>query len=106
LDYWPHLGVAVHPSLEAFLETTTHLQRWFLSTRARRVYTDAAFTRGDVLVFGKETKGLPQNILDAYPDHALRIPQRPHTVRSINLSTAAGVVTYAALARIGFPEMH
>jgi tRNA (cytidine/uridine-2'-O-)-methyltransferase len=106
LDYWSHLGVAVHPSLEAFLETTTHLQRWFLSTRARRVYTDAAFTRGDVLVFGKETKGLPQNILDAYPDHALRIPQRPHTVRSINLSTAAGVVTYAALARIGFPEMH
>jgi tRNA (cytidine/uridine-2'-O-)-methyltransferase len=105
LDYWQHLGVAVHESLDAFLEATSHLQRWYLSTRARRVYTEAEFAPGDVLVFGKETKGLPQRVIDANPAHALRIPQRPETVRSINLSTAVGVVAYAALAKIGFPGL-
>jgi tRNA (cytidine/uridine-2'-O-)-methyltransferase len=105
LDYWKHLGVAIHESLDAFLDATAQLQRWYLSTRARRLYTEADFRFGDVLVFGKETKGLPQRVLDTDPSHALRIPQRPDTVRSINLSTAVGVVAYAALARIGFPEL-
>jgi tRNA (cytidine/uridine-2'-O-)-methyltransferase len=105
LDYWQHLGVAVHPSFEAFLDATAHLRRWYLSTRAKRVYTEAAFARSDVLVFGRETRGLPQTVIDANPDYTLRIPQRPGTVRSINLSTAAGIVTYAALARIGFPDL-
>jgi tRNA (cytidine/uridine-2'-O-)-methyltransferase len=105
LDYWQHLGVAVHESLDAFLSATSHLQRWFLSTRGSRVYTDADFSFGDVLVFGKETKGLPQRIIDADSTHTLRIPQRPGTVRSINLSTAVGVVAYAALAKLGFPGL-
>jgi len=105
LDYWGHLGIVVHPSLDAFLQATAHLQRWYLSTRAKRLYADAEFSRGDVLVFGKETKGLPQALIDANAEHALRIPQRTGTVRSINLSTAVGVVTYAALERIGFPGL-
>lgn len=105
LDYWEHLGVALHPSLDAFLQATAHLQRWYFSTRATRRYTDAAFTLGDVLVFGKETKGLPQAIIDANPDQTLRIPQRPQSVRSINLSTAVGITTYAALAKLGFPGL-
>jgi len=105
LDYWKHLGVAVHSSLDTFLAATAHLQRWYFSTRATRPYTDAAFLLGDVLVFGKETKGLPQTLIDADPLHALRIPQRPNSVRSINLSTAAGIATYAALARLGFPGL-
>jgi tRNA (cytidine/uridine-2'-O-)-methyltransferase len=105
LDYWQHLRVALHPSFDAFLEATAHLQRWYLSTRAQRLYTDARFSRGDVLVFGKETKGLPQALIDEHKDHALRIPQRTGTVRSINLSTAVGVVTYTALARLGFPDL-
>lgn len=105
LDYWKHLGVAVHPSLDVFLAATAHLQRWYFSTRAERAYVDAAFGFGDVLVFGKETKGLPQALIDADPQHALRIPQRPGSVRSINLSTAAGIATYAALAKIGFPGL-
>lgn len=105
LDYWEHVRVALHPSLESFLDATGHLQRWYLSTRAKRRYTEASYGYGDVLVFGKETKGLPQSIIDKHPEHALRIPQRPGTVRSINLSTAVGVVTYAALAQLGFPDL-
>lgn len=105
LDYWQHLAVALHPSLAAFLEATAHLQRWYFSTRASRTYADAPFALADVLVFGKETRGLPQSLIDANPERALRIPQRPSSVRSINLSTAAGIATYAALAKLGFPEM-
>ncbi len=105
LDYWEHLAVAVHESLEAFLEQTAHLRRWYLSTRAQRPYSEAPFERGDMLVFGKETKGLPQSLLDRFAQQTLRIPQRPGSVRSINLSTAAGIVAYAALARMRFPEM-
>ena len=105
LDYWKHLGVAVHASLDAFLAATAHLQRWYFSTRGKRAYVEAAFALGDVLVFGKETKGLPQALIDADPHHSLRIPQRPGSVRSINLSTAAGIATYAALAKIGFPGL-
>lgn len=105
LDYWKHLGVAVHPSLEAFIAATAHLQRWYFSTRGTLAYADAPFGLGDVLVFGKETKGLPQALIDADPQHALRIPQRPGSVRSINLSTAAGIATYAALAKLGFPGL-
>lgn len=105
LDYWEHLGVALHASLDAFLAATAHLRRWYFSTRASRPYTDASFSRGDVLVFGKETKGLPQALIESDPSHALRIPQRPNSVRSINLSTAAGIATYAALSQLNFPGL-
>ena len=105
LDYWDALAVVVHPSLDAFLTAFASRNLWLLSTRAQRPYTEAAFTHGDALVFGKETAGLPQSLLDAHPDRALRIPMRPGAVRSINLSTAVGVVTYAALARLGFPGL-
>jgi tRNA (cytidine/uridine-2'-O-)-methyltransferase len=105
LDYWDALAVVVHPSLDAFLAAFAARRLWLLSTRAKRFYTDADFAPGDALVLGKETAGLPQSLLDAHPDRALRIPMRPGAVRSINLSTAAGVVTYAALARVGFPGL-
>ena len=79
--------------------------RWFFSTHAARPYAGAEFALGDVLVFGKETKGLPKHLLARYPDRALRIPMRENSVRSINLSTATGIATYAALAKIGFPGL-
>ena len=105
LDYWHALGVVVHPSLTAFLQATAHMQHWFFSTRATCAYTSAAFQRGDVLVFGKETKGLPGELIAANLDRALRIPMRPDSVRSLNLSTAVGIVTYAALGALGFPDL-
>ena len=105
LDYWKNLDVVVHASLDAFLQTTATKRRWFLSVHAERPYADAPFEPGDLLVFGKETKGLPKTLLDAHADCALRIPIRPGAVRSLNLSTAVGIVTYAALAKIGFPSL-
>ena len=105
LDYWDALGVVVHPSLEAFRAAFAPERTWLFSTRAARNYAEAPFARGDALVFGPETAGLPQALLDAHADRALRIPMRPGAVRSLNLSTAVGVVAYAALGRLGFPDL-
>jgi tRNA (cytidine/uridine-2'-O-)-methyltransferase len=105
LDYWDAIDVVVHPSLAVFLERTAARTRWFFSTRAQRVYTGAVFAPGDMLVFGRETKGLPGDLLAREREHALRIPMREGSVRSVNLSTAVGIVTYAALASIGFPGL-
>jgi tRNA (cytidine/uridine-2'-O-)-methyltransferase len=105
LDYWEKLDVAVHPSLDAFLEATAAMQRWFFSTRATRNYTEATFALGDVLVFGKETKGLPADLILRESERALRIPMRENSVRSVNLSTAVGIATYGALAQLGFPGL-
>ena len=104
LDYWGAVDLRVHRSLDAFFEAC-NAPLWLFSTRAARRYDDADFERGDALVFGKETAGLPQALLDAHPSRALRVPMRPGAVRSLNLSTVAGIVTYAALARLGFPEL-
>jgi tRNA (cytidine/uridine-2'-O-)-methyltransferase len=105
LDYWEHVRITLHPDLEAFLTATSTARRWYFSTRASLPYTQAAFTRGDILVFGKETKGLPAELLARDPEHCLRIPMLPDSVRSLNLSTAVGVATYAALAQIDFPDL-
>ena len=104
LDYWDRVDVRVHASFDAF-ELACGARLWLLSTRATRTYANADFRRGDAIVFGKETAGLPQHLLDAHPDGALRIPMRPGSVRSLNLSTTVGIVAYAALAAIGFPEL-
>ncbi len=105
LDYWDKIDVVLHSSLAVFLEQTAAHTRWFFSTRAQRTYAQAPFAAGDILVFGRETKGLPDELLEREREHALRIPMRAETVRSINLSTAVGIVTYAALATIGFPGL-
>jgi tRNA (cytidine/uridine-2'-O-)-methyltransferase len=105
LDYWKNVDIALHPSLDAFLAATSRSRRWYFSTRASAPYAEASFARGDILVFGKETKGLPGELLARDPEHCLRIPMRQGSVRSINLSTAVGVAAYAALAQLDFPGM-
>lgn len=104
LDYWESVDVRVHASFDAF-RTACPAPLWLLSTRATRTYADATFARGDAIVFGKETAGLPQTLLDAYPERALRVPMREGTVRSLNLSTTVGIVAYAALAALAFPDL-
>lgn len=105
LDYWKSLNVVVHPSLDAFLAVFPAARCWWIETTGTQPYARAAFKRGDALVFGKETGSLPQALLDAQPERALRIPMRDDTVRSINLSTSVGIVAYAALDALGFPSL-
>jgi len=105
LDYWHNVDVVVHASLDEFLAATESMGRWFFSTHATRPFTAATFALGDVLVFGRETKGLPKDLLARNPERALRIPMREESVRSINLSTAVGVAAYGALAQLQFPGL-
>ena len=105
LDYWNLLTVIMHPSFDVFLASTHSQRRWFLSTRGKQPYTGADFQPGDMIVFGKETAGLPPDILREQSQRALRIPMRDDSVRSLNLSTSVGIVAYAALARMGFPNL-
>jgi tRNA (cytidine/uridine-2'-O-)-methyltransferase len=105
LDYWHAVRIVVHSSLEAFLAAFPVERCWWVETTGALPYASAPFARGDALVFGKETGALPQALLDAHRARTLRIPMRGRAVRSINLSTAAGIVTYAALAALDFPDL-
>jgi tRNA (cytidine/uridine-2'-O-)-methyltransferase len=103
LDYWPHLAWQV---VENWNELAAHLagplnagRGWFFTKSAARLYTQARFERGDVLVFGCETRGLPPALLEEHRERALRIPIRQE-VRSLNLSVAAGVAMYEAVRQM------
>lgn len=104
LDYWGSVDVRTHGSLDEFL-TAYPVGRWYLSTRGETPYAAARFVRGDALIFGKETAGLPTALLVREPTRVLRIPMRSAGVRSLNLSTSVGIVAYAALAALGFPDL-
>ena len=100
LDYWPHLRWRVLPTLERVLEDLTPSRRsFFLTTKTSKPYSSVRFQRGDFLIFGRETKGLPAAVLEKYADRALTIPMYGKT-RSINLAVAVGVVAYEAMRQI------
>lgn len=98
LDYWQDVKLHVWKNLAALRAQADDSARfWFLSTKAPRSPWDAAFQPGDYLVFGRETKGLPEELIRAEAGHALRIPMAPGGTRSLNLSTAVAIVLYEAV---------
>jgi tRNA (cytidine/uridine-2'-O-)-methyltransferase len=101
LDYWPEVKLARHPNLDALTRALPEGRFVYLTTKADRVYTDWAFQRHDCLVFGRETRGLPEELLRQNWDNCLRIPISNPNVRSLNLATAVGIVLYEALRQLG-----
>ncbi len=100
LDYWPHVRVSVWPSLDAYRAGAGAAMRLVASSsRAGEPAHRFAFTRRDALLLGPETRGLPEFVLDSVP-HRVRIPIRG-VVRSLNLSTAAGILLHQAMAATG-----
>jgi tRNA (cytidine/uridine-2'-O-)-methyltransferase len=100
LDYWDQVQLVRHPDFSG-LEQSLPGRRFFLySCGAPALYTSPAYQAGDVLVFGCESKGLPESLLMAHPGRVLGIPLKPDSVRSLNLATAAGIVLYEALRQI------
>lgn len=98
LDYWPAVDVHWHPSLDELRPLLPG--RWFYFTaRTEKLFSDVTVTRGDVLVFGREDTGLPQELLEAHRSELVRLPQRA-AVRSINLSTCVGMAAYEALRQV------
>lgn len=104
LDYWHLLGVKYHDSLQAFFEEENP-QRFFLaSTKSQQTHTDVSYQDGDYLLFGKETKGLPEDLLQENMNKCIRIPMISEA-RSLNLSNSAAIVVYEALRQTGYESL-
>jgi tRNA (cytidine/uridine-2'-O-)-methyltransferase len=102
LDYHDWASVHQHESLDTFKEAVRPSRLFAISTRGTHNYATIVYQPGDALIFGPETRGLPQTILGTMPqDHILRIPMRPHN-RSLNLSNAVAVVVYEAWRQQSF----
>ena len=101
LDYWQFVDLCVHGSWEEFLLMARPDKLLFFSKRAVKSYTSIRYQEDDFLVFGPETRGLPQPLLDANANAALRIPMMGSGVRSLNLSNAVSIVLYEALRQLG-----
>ena len=101
LDYWEFVDLRVHKSWNHFIETAAPKSMWFFSKRATKSYTAVTYNNADFLVFGRETRGLPQEILDTNAERALRIPMMGEGVRSLNLSNAVSIVLYEGLRQQG-----
>lgn len=106
LDYWPYVKLEIHESLEDFLEKYGDRRMWLSTTKGEKLYTEADFHDEDMLLFGKETAGLPRDFIESRKDRSIRIPMSKETrLRSFNLSNSANIVLFEALRQLGFPEL-
>ena len=101
LDYWHLVDVRVYENLTDFFEKNQVGQMWCLSTKAPRCYAEADYQDGCYLFFGKETKGLPEDFLEAHRECCVRIPMRSEA-RSLNLSNAVAITVFEALRQQEF----
>ncbi|MGJ8696750.1 MAG: tRNA (cytidine(34)-2'-O)-methyltransferase [Verrucomicrobiaceae bacterium] len=99
LDYWKEVDLRVWPSFDALMKEHPEARFWMLSTKAKRTIWEAEFEAGDFLVFGRESKGLPEEW--ARGPQGLRIPMTPGGTRSLNLATSIGIVLYEACRQVG-----
>ena len=97
LDYWPEVELHRHRNLDALKQALPATRLLYFTTRAEASYAEWAFAEGDCLVFGPETRGLPEELLRANREHCLTIPMPNPRVRSLNLATSVGIALYEAL---------
>ncbi len=102
LDYWQYLDVKMWKDLGQLQSAYPQGKFYYFTTKGRARHVDARFASGDFLVFGKETKGLPEELLKAHPGECLRIPMRGG-LRSLNLSNSVAIAVYEGLRQCGFP---
>jgi tRNA (cytidine/uridine-2'-O-)-methyltransferase len=100
LDYWPYVDLRVYDDWPQFRQQHRGSRMHFFSARARRSYFSVAYARGDHLVFGSETRGLPPALLAAHRNATLVIPMTSPHVRSLNLSNAVSIAVYEALRQL------
>lgn len=103
LDYWQDVRLRVWENFGELCGEYDGARFWYLSTKAERSPWQVEFEEGDFLVFGRETKGLPEDMIEGAGEYALRIPMVPGGTRSLNLSTAIAIVLYEAVRQQG-PE--
>jgi tRNA (cytidine/uridine-2'-O-)-methyltransferase len=99
LDYWPRLSPIEHDGFDDYLRVSHPERLWLFTTKTSRPVWQADLARGDHLVFGRETRGLPADLLERYPDRLLTLPMLP-TERSLNLATAVCAVVYEGIRQL------
>lgn len=104
MDYWEHLDVQRYVNFAEFKEKHPEAKIWMATTKAKHVYTEVAFGPDDYIMFGKESAGIPEEILVENEDTCIRIPMLP-AIRSLNLSNSVAIVLYEALRQQGFSGM-
>ena len=104
LDYWHLVDVRVYENLDDFFARNEVKQLWCLSTKAPQSYTEASYEDGCYLLFGKETKGLPEEFLNRHYEETVRIPMRAEA-RSLNLSNAVAITVFEALRQLDHPGL-
>lgn len=104
MDYWDQLDVRRYMNFEEFLEKNPNAKIWMATTKAKHVYSEVEFGPDDFLMFGKESAGIPEEILVNYEETSIRIPMM-NDIRSLNLANSVSIVLYEALRQNGFKNM-
>ena len=106
LDYWQFVDLEIHENLEEFLEKYKERPMYLATTKGQRYYTEATYEDDAMLLFGRETAGLPKEFIAANTEKTIRIPMSEDTrLRSFNLSNSAAIVVFEALRQLGFPGL-
>ncbi len=104
LDYWKDLDVTVYQNFEEFLERNAGARIYMATTKAKQIYSEVSYQADDYIMFGKESAGIPEEILVNYKETCIRIPMKSN-IRSLNLSNSVAVVLYEALRQTKFEQM-
>ena len=106
LDYWPYVDLHVHKSLDEFMGEYAAARKFFVTTKGTKYFTEHEYKDGDMFLFGRETRGLPRDLIEANKEMSIRIPMSADTrLRSFNLANSANIVLFEALRQIGFPSL-
>lgn len=106
LDYWDIADIKYYDSFEELQEKYPEANYFYATTKTQKSYADVEYNEGCFLVFGKETKGLPKDLIEKNEGHCIRIPMRGiEGARCLNLSNSVAIVVYEALRQLGFPDL-
>lgn len=106
LDYWPFVDLEVHKSLSEFMEKYKGKKMYFATTKGKSSYADIKYEDDVMILFGKETAGLPKELISENEDNTIRIPMSSDTrLRSLNLSNSANIILFEALRQLNFPNL-
>lgn len=105
LDYWKYLDLTIYEDLDDFFEKNKDINFYLATTKTNNIYSGVKFKDGDFIFFGKETAGLPEDLIKKYSERAIRIPMIKDLKRSLNLANSCTVILYEALRQLDFMNL-